>query len=99
MMSEIRIGMLVNYHSIIGGPVTSTGHKVTKLQILLDGRRFVWISRKCACVAWASLSPSEPVEDLEVAKATLSFDDALGHCRVALEAQTEKAEEREETIK
>lgn len=30
--NNIHVGMIVNYHAIIGGPVTSSGHKITSIE-------------------------------------------------------------------
>lgn len=57
-MADVKIGDTVNYHSIIGGPVTSTGHKVTQLDYAPNnfGCDVAWITDKTGCVAVRALT-------------------------------------------
>lgn len=54
----LKVGDTVNYHSIIGGPATSEGHKI--LHIEQEPNNFgcdvAWISGKSGCVAMSALS-------------------------------------------
>jgi hypothetical protein len=54
-MKDIRVGDIVNYHSIIGGKVTSSGHKVTAIEKRY-GQWLAWITGKPACVSIKALS-------------------------------------------
>jgi len=64
----LKLGDKVNYHSMVGGPVTSEGHviEVIKLQPNNFGCDVAWISGKSGCVALAALSnerhPMKPWE-------------------------------------
>ena len=49
------IGDKVNYHSIIGGEVTSTGHEV-KLFGEICGEKVAWITDKSGCVGVKALT-------------------------------------------
>jgi len=54
-MENIKVGDIVNYHSVIGGKVTSSGHKVTAIEKRY-GQWIAWITGKPACVAIKALS-------------------------------------------
>ena len=54
-MSEIKKGDRVNYHSVIGGPVTSSDHVVEKIGQMC-GQDVAWISDKSGCVSLKALS-------------------------------------------
>lgn len=58
--SKIKVGDVVDYHSIIGGPVTSTGHTVQSISRKPNnfGCDVAWISKKAGCVAMQALTPS-----------------------------------------
>lgn len=55
---SFKKGDKVNYHSIIGGPVTSTGHEIKTIQ--LEPNNFssdvAWVTGKSGCVALEALS-------------------------------------------
>lgn len=57
-MNSITVGSKVNYHSYIGGSVTSTGHTVLSISLAPNsfGSDVAWISGKTGCVAMDSLS-------------------------------------------
>ena len=57
-MSTIFIGDIVNYHSVIGGPVTSSGHKVKQIAYLND-QIVAYITGKSGCVSIKALSHEE----------------------------------------
>lgn len=50
-----HVGDEVNYHSRIGGPVTTTGHRIREIGVL-NGKTVAWISGKSGCVAIEALS-------------------------------------------
>lgn len=54
----MEIGDKVNYHSCIGGPVTSEGHEITHIESEPNnyGCDVAWISNKSGCVALEALS-------------------------------------------
>ncbi len=58
----IKVGDKVNYHSLIGGPVTSTGHEVTDIEEQPNnyGSDVAWVTNKRGCVAVAALSLYNP---------------------------------------
>ena len=58
MTDNIKVGDKVNYHSIIGGPITSKGHvvKVIKPEPNNFGCDVAWITGKSACVDMEALS-------------------------------------------
>ena len=57
-MKAFDIGDKVNYHSIIGGPVTSTGHVIKLIEHEPNnfGCDVAWITDKSGCVALEALS-------------------------------------------
>lgn len=59
-MKEFKKGDVVNYHSIIGGPVTSTEHTIQHIGELGHGEAVAWLSDKSGCVSLKALSPSYP---------------------------------------
>ena len=66
----MKEGDEVNYHDIIGGKITSTGHKIKTIELAPNnyGCDVAWITGKSGCVAMRALSPavSEPatIDDL-----------------------------------
>lgn len=56
MGHTFQIGDKVNYHSRIGGPVTSTDHEITDIQEMC-GTLCAWITNKAGCVDCDALSP------------------------------------------
>lgn len=63
----IKVGDKVDYHSIIGGAVTSTGHIVTKIYPEPNnfGCPVAFISDKCGVVAMSALTPATGQPDAE----------------------------------
>ena len=57
-MSDLDIGDIVNYHSIIGGEITSKGHKIKAIQYAPNNYDcdVAWITGKSGCVACRALS-------------------------------------------
>lgn len=57
-MPSVSIGDQVNYHSIIGGPITSTDHELQAVSFAPNnfGSDVGWITGKSGCVALAALS-------------------------------------------
>ena len=62
----MKEGDEVNYHSIIGGEITSTGHKIKYIELAPNNYSsdVAWITGKSGCVAMRALSlvtkPAEP---------------------------------------
>lgn len=54
----MKEGSKVDYHEIIGGPITSTGHVVRHLGTVCQ-QPVAWITGKAGCVAIAALSLAE----------------------------------------
>jgi len=52
-----REGDWVDYHSIIGGSITSKDHTVLSVGELSSGEPVAWISDKAGCVSVDALSP------------------------------------------
>jgi hypothetical protein len=63
-MSKIRVGDMVDYHSVIGREVTSTGHTVTALYPKPNdfGCDCATITGKAGVVAVAALTPSPALD-------------------------------------
>lgn len=61
MKPKFKVGDKVDYHSIIGGEITSTGHIIEKIQLKPNnfGCDVAWITNKSGCVALAALTLSE----------------------------------------
>lgn len=61
---RIRIGDMVDYHSVIGGPVTSTGHMVETIYPKPNnyGRDVAKISNKSGVVSISALTLTEKKE-------------------------------------
>jgi hypothetical protein len=56
----IKVGDVVDYHSIIGGPVTHPGLKVLNGPELLGGHPWVvWLEGHRGCVAVDACTPAE----------------------------------------
>jgi hypothetical protein len=55
---QMKAGDKVNYHSVIGGPVTSTGHEIRTIEKMPNnyGSDVAWITGKSGCVDLDSLS-------------------------------------------
>ncbi len=55
---RLKEGDTVDYHSIIGGPVTSTGHQIRLFDLAPNdfGQNVAWITGKSGCVALTALS-------------------------------------------
>jgi hypothetical protein len=66
---DIKVGDLVDYHSVIGGPVTSSGHRVVQIIDTPNnfGHAVAFVSNKIGCVAVSALSASSIVDDGTVA--------------------------------
>lgn len=58
--TRITVGYKVDYHSIVGGPVTSTGHTIRAVERRPNnyGRDVAWVTGKAGCVALDALTPS-----------------------------------------
>lgn len=69
MQPAFKVGDVVDYHSIIGGEITSTGHVVESI-CELNGNPVVWISGKPGCVSERALSlhKNKPENDKELRK-------------------------------
>lgn len=67
-MTEFKKGDIVDYHSVIGGPVTSEKHEVNHVGELPSSGKVAWISGKSACVSIEALSHSDltKVEKLQI---------------------------------
>ncbi len=66
MLEQIEVGDIVDYHSIIGGDITSKGHRV-KLVLTTPnsyGYDVAWISRKGACVVREALTLSKDGKEI-----------------------------------
>lgn len=54
--NEIRVGMKVDYHSIIDGPVTEAGCTVTHEPWMQYGTWVCMIDKRRSCIACAALT-------------------------------------------
>lgn len=52
-----RKGDAVDYHSIIGERITSTGHIVKHVETAASGHAVAWITGKAGCVSCDALTP------------------------------------------
>lgn len=59
-MNNLHVGMIVNYHSVIGGPVTSS-HKVVAIE-RRNRQWVVFLARKSGFVSFDALSEFGIVE-------------------------------------
>lgn len=57
-MSNLQVGDTVNYHAIIGGPVSSTDHVIEDIERAPNnyGCDVAWVTGKRGCVAMRALS-------------------------------------------
>ena len=69
-MSNLQVGDTVNYHSIIGGPATSVGHRIEAIENAPNnfGCDVAWVSGKRGCVAMRALSANLSPSNLENGK-------------------------------
>lgn len=58
MTQKFKEGDKVNYHELIGGPVTSTGHEITDIEMKPNnfGSDVAWVTGKRGCVALDALT-------------------------------------------
>lgn len=63
-MGELKIGAVVDYHSIIGGDITSKEHTIKAIEYAPNnfGCDVAWITDKRGCVALRALSKSKKKE-------------------------------------
>lgn len=54
-MDKFKVGDIVNYHSVLGGPVTSTHHQITHIE-KRNGKLIAFITEKRGVVALNCLS-------------------------------------------
>lgn len=57
-IQDFKKGDVVDYHSIIGGPVTSTEHTIQHIGELGHGETVAWLSDKSGCVSLNAISLS-----------------------------------------
>ena len=57
--TKIRVGMLVDYHSIIGGEVTEYECTVTHEPWMMNNTWVCMIDKRRSCVACAALTPAK----------------------------------------
>lgn len=57
----MKVGDKVNYHDIIGGPITSSGHEIKQIDTTPNnfGGNVAWITGKSGCVSIEALSKEE----------------------------------------
>lgn len=58
-----RKGDRVDYHSLIGGPVTSSDHVVRAVETSHSGYAVAWLTNKAGCVAADALTPAKEKPD------------------------------------
>ena len=58
----LKIGDMVDYHSVIGEEITSRNHIIKAVQMWSSGKMVAWITDKSGCVAIDALSLT-PTED------------------------------------
>ena len=62
MSKRLKVGDTVNYHSIIGGEITSQYHKINYIGHLANGQKVAWITGKVGAVHIKALSKSDLVK-------------------------------------
>lgn len=79
---DFKVGDSVNYHSVIGVPVTSTGHEIKTIEMQPNnyGCDVAWISDKSGCVDLKALSIAEEIkkEDFKIKFEVDEWDIQLG---------------------
>lgn len=57
----LKIGDSVNFHAVINGPITSSGHVITSIELMPNnfGQDVAWITEKSGCVALAALTKTQ----------------------------------------
>lgn len=57
----LKVGDSVNFHALINGPITSTGHVITSIHLMPNnfGEDVAWITEKTGCVALAALTKTQ----------------------------------------
>lgn len=59
------VGDRVDYHSIIGGPITSYGHQIRSFGVV-GSSGVAWITGKSGGVALTALSPAVDIKDIPI---------------------------------
>lgn len=84
MSGLFKVGDIVNYHSIIGGEISSCDHEIKKLDLEPNnfGGDVAWVSGKSGCVSLDALSndsnPMEPYkEPKKPTRSALRYQDYL----------------------
>jgi hypothetical protein len=77
----LKPGMLVNYHGIIGGDITSTSHKIKSIEFEPNNYQqdVAWITGKSGCVALAALSAMRPGKSVFLTTVREYVDSGLGY--------------------
>lgn len=88
--SELHKGDIVDYHSIIGGPVTSTGHVVEVVGPMPNpyGVPVAWVSGIAGCVSMKALTRSK---QLSSTGSELSLSEVVDACYTAIKLASESA--------
>lgn len=73
-----RVGDIVDYHSIIGEKITSTGHKVRAVQMSDAGYPVAWLEGKSGCVHVDALTPTIRKQRTEFSPAYPGDGDFVG---------------------
>ena len=62
MSKKLKVGDTVNYHSVIGGSITSRNHKIEYLGSLINGEKIAWITKKDSVISIEALSKDNLVK-------------------------------------
>ena len=62
MSKRLKVGDTVNYHSIIGGEITSKDHKINHIGYLGSNQKVAWITNKVGAVHIKALSKDNLVK-------------------------------------
>lgn len=75
-MTDFKVGDRVDYHSRIGGPVTSIGHVIRQLGEL-GAHPVAWLEGKSGCVSLRALTPHDLKAELRRFLRALTAADRL----------------------
>lgn len=62
MSKRLKVGDTVNYHSIIGGEITSKDHKINYIGQLANGQKVAWITNKVGAVHIKAISKDDLIK-------------------------------------
>lgn len=64
MVKQLNVGDIVDYHSFVGGEITSRDHKIYAIGTLPSGQKVAWITGKIRCVHILAITKKEGSKDV-----------------------------------